>query len=59
MMHAKPWTDPNPKRPDPVDANKSDMLPGGRNAGQWLGGTQMSTTQLRRGGLAMFRNRKP
>lgn len=52
MMHAKPWTDPNPKRPDPVDSSKSDMLPGGRNAGQQLSGTQMSATQLRRGGLA-------
>ena len=55
MMHSSPWSDPDPKRPDPVDANKSDMLPDGRNAGQWLGGTQMSATQLRRGGLVMTR----
>ena len=52
MMHARPWTDPNPKRPDPVDASKSDMLPSGRHAGQNLPGTQGSATQLRRGGLA-------
>lgn len=52
MMHTKPWTDPNPKRPDPVDASKSDMLPSGRHAGQQLSGTQMSATQLRRGELA-------
>ncbi len=52
MMRARPWADPNPQRPDPVDASKSDMLPAGRNAGQNLPGTQGSATQMRRGGLA-------
>ena len=51
MMHSCPVMDPDPKRSDPVDPNKSDMLPYGRNAGQNLTGTQMSVTQLRRGGL--------
>ena len=51
MMHSTPWEDPDPRHPDPVDPNTSDMLPNGRNAGQILTGTQCSATQLRRGGL--------
>lgn len=50
-MHDCPVQDPDPRRPDPVDASVSDMLPNGRHAGQNLCGTQMSVTQLRRGGL--------
>lgn len=55
MPHDTPWCDPNPKHPDPVKAGMSDMLPIGRNAGQQLAGTQMSATQLRRGGLIKTR----
>jgi len=51
MMKDCPVMDPNPRHPDPVDPNKSDLLPVGRNAGQNLSGTQMSATQLRRGGM--------
>jgi hypothetical protein len=51
MPHDCPIYDPDPKRRDPVDPSISDMMPNGRNAGQNLTGTQMSVTQLRRGGL--------
>lgn len=53
-----PVVDPHPRHPDPVDPKKSDMQPYGRNAGQQLAGTQMSATQLRRGGLVMTRTRR-
>ena len=55
MMRDCPVMDPDPRRPDPVDPDKSDLLPAGRNAGQDLCGTQMSATQLRRGGMIRTR----
>ena len=51
MMRDCPVLDPIPTNRDPVDPNVSDMQPYGRCAGQQLCGTQMSVTQLRRGGL--------
>ena len=54
-MRDCPVMDPNPRRPDPVDPNKSDLLPNGRHTGQNLSGTQMSATQLRRGGMIKTR----
>lgn len=50
-------SDPTPRR-DPVDPNKSNMLPHGRNAGQNLPSTQASTTQLIRGGMVKMRKIK-
>ena len=49
MMRGVP-SDPTPRR-DPVDPNKSNMLPYGRNAGQSLPSTQASATQILRGGM--------
>jgi hypothetical protein len=56
MMKDCPVMDPCPRHPDPVDPAKSDMLPYGRHAGQNLSGTQMSATQLKRGGLVRARH---
>ena len=50
-MRLNPVRDPDPKHPDPVDPDKSDMLPYGRHAGQQLSSTQGSATQLTRGGM--------